>query len=314
MKRKTGQFNFNWLFALIVGAAILILAVYGATQIGKTQRFEIDTEIAKKISILTDPLQAGFADARASSIEFKQETRINNICYFDEFGKNDISVSTRSRMGDEWQEAGGATSIHNKYIFSSPSQTGEDYYVFSKGFEFPFEISDLIFLNSGEYCFISPPTRIENEILNLNIDYIEIDNCTEDSLRVCFPSGSDCDISVYGTCMTGCGDMYEEGYVLNNGERLNYVGSLMYGAIFSRKSIYDCNVQRLLFRAGKISEVFVQKSELMNARGCNTNLQADLNVFGGMLSGSSSEDLISLNQFAKQLDLKENNGGLCGLW
>ena len=51
--RKKGEFNFNILFAIIAGGAILVLAIYGAVKIGNTQRFQTDTEIAKKLSILT---------------------------------------------------------------------------------------------------------------------------------------------------------------------------------------------------------------------------------------------------------------------
>ena len=118
---KKGQFNFVWIFALVAGGAILALAVYGATQAGDTMRFQSDTEVAKSISIITDPLQAGFADGSFGRISFRQETRINNICFDGEFGKNDISVATRSDVGEEWKSSGGATSIRNKYIFSPDS-------------------------------------------------------------------------------------------------------------------------------------------------------------------------------------------------
>ena len=126
------QFNFTWLFAIVAGAAILVLAVYGAVKIGDTQRYKTDTEIAKKISVITEPLQAGFAEGTFASIEFKSETKINNYCSSDDFGKNDISVATRSRIGEEWLPAGGETSVHNKYIFSNPLESGKKFYVFSK--------------------------------------------------------------------------------------------------------------------------------------------------------------------------------------
>jgi len=313
---KKAQFSFSWLFAIIAGAAILVLAVYGAVKIGDTQRYQTDTEIAKKISIITDPLQAGFAEGSFGKISFNQETKINNLCFSQGFGKNDISVSTRSGVGEEWQKSGGATSIYNKYIFSSPSQTGKEYFVFSKPFRFPYKISDLIFLTSQEYCFVSPPNRIENEVLGLrmeNIKVSEIDNCSSGSTKVCFDSNSGCDINVQGTCMSNCEDAYDEGYVVKQGESLDFVGSLMYAAIFSDKAIYECNVKRLLHRAGEIADVFSEKAELMNARGCNTNLQPDLIVFKAMVMNASMNDLVSLNQFAKQINT-ENEQELCGLW
>ena len=124
---KKGQFNFAWMFAIVVGGAILFLAVFGAMRAGDTYRYQSDTEIAKSLSVITDPLQAGFAEGSFGKISFNEETRINNICFDGPhldtkdrtgqgFGKNDISVSTRSDIGEEWNLPGGATSVHNKYF------------------------------------------------------------------------------------------------------------------------------------------------------------------------------------------------------
>jgi len=313
---KRGEFNFVWLFAIIAGAAILILAVYGATRLADTTRFQTDTEVGKKLSIITDPLQAGFAEGSFGKIIFRSETRVNNYCDSGEFGKNEISVSTRSRIGEEWKLAGGATSIHNKYIFSSPQNSGKEYYVFSKPFNFPFKVADLILMTTESYCFVNTPEEIKNEVLGLNIPNIAVENCTnaDDEVSVCFGS-SNCDINVFGTCTNGCGDLgvYEEGSVLKDGEKMEYVGNLMYAAVFANKEIYDCNVKRLMYRTAKIAEVFSKKADLMNARGCNTGLKPDLYLISGMALDAESGDLIVLNNFAKQVQIK-NDRELCGLW
>ncbi|MBU3923524.1 MAG: hypothetical protein KJ592_01260 [Nanoarchaeota archaeon] len=322
---KKGQFNFVWIFALVAGGAILALAIYGATQAGDTMRFQSDTEVAKSISIITDPLQAGFADGSFGRISFRQETRINNICFDGSqldsedrtgqgFGKNDISVATRSDIGEEWKSGGGATSIRNKYIFSPEVSSGKDYYVFSKPFNFPYEVSDLIFLTSDDYCFVNVPEDVGDEIVGLNIPNIEIDNCSNsDAVRVCFGGGSGCDVIVYGSCMSGCDSVFDEGTVVKGRDDLKYVGGLMYGAIFSDADVYDCNVKRLMYRAGKIAEEFGSKADLMDSRGCGSDLGGDLNVWSGMLTGAGSEDLMSLRVAAESMD-KKNNRELCGLW
>ncbi|MAH47982.1 hypothetical protein CMI37_19325 [Candidatus Pacearchaeota archaeon] len=318
-RANRAEFNFVWIFAIIAGIAILILAVYGAVRVADTKRLQTDTEVAKEISIITDPLQAGFGEGRFGKIIFRSETRVNNYCYDDEFGKNEISVATRSRIGEEWSLAGGATSVHNKYIFSSPQNSGKEYYVFSKPFEFPYKVADLIFLTQKKYCFINTPDEIENEILGLAVPNIAIENCTgeEDEVRVCFGAGgcSGRGVVVYGGCVSGCGGagVWGEGFVLKDGERLEYVGSLMYGAIFSEKDIYDCNVKRLMYRTAKISEVFGDKADLMNARECNTNLKADLRLLGGLAMNATAEDLMMLNDFVKQVEIKADRE-VCGLW
>ncbi len=310
---KRAQFNFVWLFAILAGGAILALAIWGATQAGDTLRFQSDSEAAASISILTNPLQSGFAEGSFGKISFRGETRINNICLDSGFGKNDISVATRSGVGTEWNLAGGAVSIHNKYIFSEGVVEGEDFFVFSKAFEFPYEVSDLIFLGSGSYCFLNAPDEVEEDILGLGIGNVVLDNCSIGDERICFGGGTDCDSIVYGSCSSGCDSVYDEGVVSKKDGDLTYVGNLMYAAIFSDKKIYDCNVGRLLYRAENIAGVFEKKSDLMDARGCNSNLKGDLVSWGGMLENASSGDLIGLDGFADGLG-KKNDREVCGLW
>jgi hypothetical protein len=314
IRDKDGQFNFAWMFAIIVGGAILFLAIFGAMRAGDTARYQSDTEIAKSISVITDPLQAGFGEGSFGRIIFNQETRINNVCLGGGLGKNDISVSTRSNIGEEWNLPGGATSIHNKYIFSAERSVGLDFYVFSKPFGFPYEISDLIFMTSENYCFMNAPDDVVNDVVGLNIANIEVGNCTlADAVNVCFGSGDDCDVIVYGSCNSGCSSVYDEGTVSNSDGDVKYVGNLMYAAIFSDKSVYNCNVERLMYRAAKIAEGFAEKADLMDARGCNTNLKSDLSVWRGLTINASSDDLLALRSMSDNIDNK-NNRELCGIW
>lgn len=312
--KKRGEFNFVWLFALVAGAAILVLAIYGAIQIGDTQRFGTDTALAKSLSVIIDPLQAGFAEGVSSRIEFRQETRIFNNCFVGEFGSQEISVATRSGIGEEWKPAGGATTVNNKYVFSS-FEEGETFYVFSKSFDFPYKVADLIFMSSKDYCFISPPEEIEEEIVGLNMENIKVDgvqNCSGTAIDVCFDIG-DCEIEVVGTCSLGCESEFDEGYVLKDGVRNDYVGSLLYGAIFSEDNLYDCNVQRLLYRTSNVASLFAKKSDLMAARGCDTGLSSSLENFAGLSLNAEVNDLDSLSLFAKNLE-DENKRRSCELW
>jgi hypothetical protein len=311
--QKKGQFNFVWMFAIIAGGAILVLAIYGATKIGDTQRFQTDTEIAKSLAIITDPLLAGFAEGSFGKISFRQETRINNICLDGNFGRHKISVSTMSDVGKEWNIPGEEVPIHNKYIFSSERTSGKEYYVFSKPFKFPYKVADLTILISQDYCLVDAPEEIAEEV-NFNINKIRVGNCSDDGLiNVCFGVGNNCDISVYGSCMSGCDSVYDEGVVEKPRKIMKYVGNLMWAAIFSDDDIYECNVNRLMYRTGKIAEEFVDKADLMDARGCNTNLNPDLVVWYGLTINASVDDLMSLNSMAKLLERK-NDGDGCGIW
>lgn len=307
MINKNGQFNFVWLFAIVAGGAILFLAIFGAMKTGDTARLQSDTEAGKSISIITDPLQAGFSEASFGRISFRQDTRINNICFSEEFGKNEISVATRSEIGEEWNLAGAATSVHNKYIFSSEKTSGKDFYIFSKPFSFPYKVADLIFLIPDNYCFIGASPEISDEIIGLNIPNIEIetdiDNCTLlDSIVVCFgDNGGDCDMGVYAE------------RVEKDGEDIYYVGNLMYAAIFSDKSVYDCNVKRLMYRASKLAEEFSEKADLMNARGCSTSMGVHLTSWSDRLTDIEYLDDSSLISMMEELG-DRNDGESCEIW
>ena len=328
IKNSKAQFNFNWMFAIIAGVIILFLAIYGVMQIGDTSRRQTDTEIAKQLAVFTDPLQAGFASGSFGRIRFQQETRINNLCYppselsrAEKFGRNEISVATSSEIGEKWERAGYSIAVYDKYMFSPQQENNqaEEFYVFSKPFYFPYKVSDLTVLipASHNYCLISAPEHIEDELNGLNIPNINVenssDNCDDDAVEIGFSSSND--IDVYGTCTSDCGNLeqYKEGYVEKDGEKLYYIGSLIYAAMFSDNNIYNCNVERLLYRTGKISEVFRGKADLMDNRGCNTNLKPDLISFGASVINASSDEIISLHQQAKQIQYK-NEKEICGLW
>ncbi|MDO8516780.1 MAG: hypothetical protein Q7S33_01525 [Nanoarchaeota archaeon] len=307
MIEKKAQYNFVLIFAIIAGAAILFLAIYGAVKLGNSQQYQINTETAKKIAILTDPLQAGFTTGKYSKISFSQELRINNFCDFsNDFGKNLISVSTSPNSGKKWVEQGGEISVYNKYIFSNSTNQGKNFFSFSKPFEFPYKVADMIFLTSEKYCFVKPFIGIDNELSSLNMENIEVkqdkSECSKNYIQVCF--NENCDISVFGT--------EEEGYVAKENENLNYIGSLVYGAIFSDKENYECNVKRLLYRTGKIAEVYSEKADIFNKKICN-NLMADkLNLFSDTTINSNLEQLSSINELSK--DLYEGNRAGCEIW
>ena len=97
---------------------------------------------------------------------------------------------------------------------------------------------------------------------------------------------------------------------------MKYVGNLIWGAIFSDKAIYDCNVERLMFRTGKIAEVFSDKADLMDARECGTNLKGDLVAWAGMVDGATSDELIGLKNDPYGSDYLErkNDRELCEVW
>jgi len=203
MKVKRGQLqlSFAWIFAIIVGAVILFIAIYAATKVIKTGDTAVSAKTGKEISVLLNPLETGFETGVVTLLTMPVETRIYNQCSTSgNFGKQIIKISQMS-FG-EWTETDLETVFSNKYIFSEGVEEGSNFIIFAKPFEFPFKVSDLIYLTSSDkkYCFFKPPREIKEELSDLNQESIFVKNgaesCPENTVKVCFGNGSGCDVNV----------------------------------------------------------------------------------------------------------------------
>ena len=311
MKSKKGflQMSFAWLFAIIVGAFILFLAIYASTKIISTEQTALDATSAKEIGILLNPLETGFETSKVTTLVLPQDTRIYNRCNNEGvFGRQIIKVSQNS-FG-KWTDTDVNVGFSNKYIFSGDYEEGKTFYLFSKPFEFPFKITDVIYIISSNkrYCFIHPPRDVEDEISDLSQENILTENCPAESIKVCFSSQSsgDCNITVN----------YGAGYVeKNNQKEYFYTDSLMYGAIFSDKNVYECQLKRIMQRANQLSLLYRDKAEFVSKVGCNSNLNAELLEISNL--ESSFSDSKNLNTYiinlAENLD-KKNSLTECRLW
>ena len=301
------QISFPWLFALIVGAIILFLAIYASTKIVNTGQTGLDAETAKKIGVLLNPLETGFETGKTTSIELPTETRIYNRCNNDgNFGRQIIKLSQKSF--NKWSDTGIDVGFSNKYIFSEDYVEGKSFLIFSKPFSFPFKVSDLIYMTSKDksYCFSDAPDSIEREISNLNQGNLIVGNCSSSSIKVCFNSGEDCNIDVN----------YENGILRKNGETFNFYGdALMYAAIFSDKDVYECQLKRVMQRGEQLSLIYEEKSQFVSRNGCSSNSNQDLLELRNLESGFSSSD----NLNSQIINLAENVGAKnevseCKLW
>ncbi|MEK6933673.1 MAG: hypothetical protein AABW75_02235 [Nanoarchaeota archaeon] len=289
MRNKKGfEFSFNWIFALIVGAVIIFLAIYGATQLIKQERRTSDSEAGKQLGIILNPLETGIESGKISKISFPLETKVFNRCLNEgfslgekAFGIQEISVATKSGVGVEWESPGVASNFYNKYIFSSDFIEGKEMVVFSKPLLMPFKVADVIYLISKEemYCFVNSPSDIENELRKLRPENINISTdlkgCKKGSIRVCFDS-SLCEINVN----------LEAKSVKKYGKRIYYEddkeNALLYGAIFADMDIYECQIIRLMKRTSELASLYGAKSISLGSRGCNSNLEQDLAYYSNV--------------------------------
>jgi hypothetical protein len=307
--KKSGflQISFAWLFAIIVGAFILFLAIYATTKVMKTGTEISDVKMAKEIGILLNPLETSFETGKSASFELPVESRIYNECNATRgmFGRQTIRVWQKSF--DKWSESDVGVSFLNKYIFSDRYEEGEIFYLFSKPFGFPFKVSDVIYMSSSlkKYCFVDAPEKIENEISSLSQPNLFLENCPENSINVCFESGGDCDILV----------SENSNYVEKNRERMYFNDdALMYAAIFSDVEVYECQLNRLMQRARSLSLLYADKINFVSRVGCNSNLKSDLLELGSRANDfESSIEIISDSRLIEEIDEK-NDLADCKLW
>ena len=312
MNKKALDFNFGWIFTIIVGAAILFLAIYSASQLVRTNRNIQDTEIGKQIGILLSPVEASIeSETSPAPIVFNTEARIYNDCdAVGNFGSQEIGIATKSGIGSAWEKPGTASTFYNKYLFSSNIAEGNKFFLFSKSFEMPFRIGNLIFMwsNKEEYCFVNAPNDVKEVIESINaagyknLNISEDGKCKLGTKEVCF-SGS-CDIVV---------DI-NSGTVRKEKKVLYYQGSLLYGAIFASPEIYECQVKRLMKRASELALLYNDKTQSLASAGCNSNLGSELVFYANnTFSFNSSLQLRTLGSLSEELEGR-NKLLSCKLW
>ena len=321
MRFKRGDLNFVWLFAVIAGSVILLLAIFGAVRFGQTGVTQQDTEIARTLALVTEPMQAGFTSGRRSMITFARPVLIENSCFEDSFGRNELLVRVQERSNQEFESTSEPIRVENKYLFIS-DEPSREFYVFSVPIDFAFRIADVVIMDSQEYCFIGlddETQEIKSTFAVLG-DYAKFgsSNCTDSSISVCFGTGG-CDINVRGTCNDPqfCDNEFETGRVERAGFSLDYVGNFLYPAIFSEPMSYSCNLRRIMYRQSVLSELYLRKTDRMSVRGCSTNIASELrSLKSTSFELSRNLDFSALQQiYLGTKSLKElENRGQCRVW
>lgn len=303
MNKKGFEVSFAWLFAILVGAVILILTIYGITKYVQTEQTILNAKTGEEIGVLLNPLETSFESAKSVSLTLPVDSRIYNRCdNLGEFGHQKIPISQKS-FG-KWTETDVEASFYNKYIFSKEYVEGKEFLIFSKPFEAGFKVADLIYLTSSndKYCFIGAPTEIKEELENINQENFFVDNCTANMTRVCFADSS-CEVYVD----------YSNGYVQKEDRMYFASDALMYAGIFSNANIYECEVKRLAQRVVKLATIYRDKANFVAQVGCNSDLNLDA-LISMAENVEDSRDMISLVNFAEEIGDKNDRNYNCKLW
>ena len=307
------EISFGWLFAIIAGIFILALAIYISTKFIGIKQTQIDTETAKHIGVLLNPFEIGAETSSSTPMTTPSETRIHISC--DEngvFGNQLISTSMKS-LG-KWTDESVEVRFKAKYVFSDETVEGKKFFLFFRPFDSPFKVADIIVLTSSEknYCFVTDINQVKRDVNNIQQENLYTENCPANSVRICFNNvgSGNCDVDVFYDEDT------ETGYVEKDGERMEFFGNLLYGAIFSDKDLYECQVKRLMKRLEQVASLYEKKAVFVSQRGCTNNLAGDLNFLA--LSAGTVTVSDSLNQLilpkSKDIEEKNENNEYCKLW
>ncbi len=294
---KSGfEFSFGWMFAIIVGAAIIFLAIYGTTKLIDTEGTIQESEVGKELGILLTPIESAGEEGKSSLITFPEEALISFTCDSrGNFGSQKIKVGN-----------GVASTFYNKYIFSSEEVEGRELYVLSKEFKMPFKVADLMMIWSDKetYCFVNAPDEVYEEVEDLGLKNVELDTCESGGKRVCFGSGG-CDVNV-NTIAKSVTKKEETVYYDNT-----FGLGLLYGAIFSDADEYECQIQRLSKRISELSLLYIGKESFAGREGCSSTL--DLVSYSNNAKIESSIEINSLASEAEELE-RQNDRSYCEIF
>ncbi len=310
--KRAFEMSFNWIFALIAGAAILFIAIYGVTQFIGTAQHASYTEAATAVSMLFDPLETESASLISQVITFRKETRTLYQCFkpdeLNPFGRQTIAFSEESGFGRKWADFGGEKTIKNKFLFSNTTEQGIKLYAFTKPFYTGFKVADLTIVSSQTYCFANPPEKILDSSVNLkNVNISDsVINCPEKSVKVCFNtaggtmfSEQTCDVRVYDDF----DGSFDRGYVFKGTDRVYFIGNLVFAAIFSSPDKYECNIKRLGIKMSELAKVYKAKADYVSTKSCNSLIKPqleELETVGKTIR--TSNEMLGVYDIAKQMD------------
>lgn len=315
MNKKALEMSFAWIFSIIAGAAILAVAIYFASQYVQLGNHQVNTETAKQLSNILDPLQTSIETGKIDVIDLVSESQIYTTCNLNNnFGETRLQVAEKNGFSSNFSKPGGDIGSNAEYLFAENTIQGKEINFFITSFSMPFKTADIMMMYSDSYCFVSPPDNIRQELEGLGIGNntkifvtSSISECNG-MKTVCFP-GSGCEIQVF------CSDLNcRNGYVKKQGNTEYFVDSLVYGAVFSSKDNYECNVKRVMNRLSSVAEIYRKKALFVSSRGCDSGLQPDMGELATIAGRyNSTNDLIQIQLKSEDI-LSKNQELACQLF
>lgn len=324
MRNNKGiEASFGWIFSLMVGAVVLVLAIIAVAQLVTQERGVQQTLSAQEVATWFAATQS---EQETSSVPrnltFPALTRLSMTCSSaGALGTQEITVATRSGIGEPWSRAGIPARFHQNYVFMQEQAEGKHFRILVKPINLPYAIGDAIMVFSEKYCFVAPPVDVEDDVALLQTSSLgqgtitnvaSIEQCARNSTSVCFvgegeSARTNCQIVVdtrtKSVALRGAG-----------GQRVSYEDGLAIAAIVSSPELYRCQIERMMRRSAELAHLYQKKSELVAAYtdGCSTALQQELKAYEVLTRNASASHIGAVWKQARQL--AATNPAACPLW
>lgn len=274
-KRGSVEVQFNWIFAFVAGAMILVFFVgFINTQAQSAERKLAATVIRDMDTIMTQSsVSAGKSDVinLAKPLEFICEPICNTQGCDSSFFVPKTGIDRKTPV---------------QVIFAPSLIYGREMVTWSQDWSVPFRVTNFLYLTSKDlrYVFVtndnSDLDKIRQEFpANINTDQVDnmdlvtnqnnykvrfILDTAPTSVPVELLSMFDKDVTALhinsGTSkIQFC---HKQGGIFNCGPKIGYIGKQsLYGAIISDNiDMYECNMKKALVRLSKVGEVYKEKS------------------------------------------------------
>lgn len=322
MTNKKALMLFHWILIMIVGAVILLFGVIFAGKSGGVEQQKQNVLVAEYLEMFFNPFTSvgAIADSFGKRVSLPYEIDAELRC---EGGKEYLFVGSGDKISSE--------KIEN-FVYSNSRIKARELFVFTKSFEMPFRIADLIFTfdSSKKFCILYDEQDIgqadfvdqvrddiEGSLVDVqgNFAYCQDIGCCNEagSTKIISFTAQRGDVNLVPRGASGDGFSFGE-VEFRGGKKSVFVSNaLAEAAMFSDYPLYSCNLRRLMSKTGSVSDIYSEKATYLGAiaqqQACNYNaLKGDLGqlkaLAGSVGSAQSSSSVQALHEAAKDIETK----------
>ena len=314
MNKKAFEIQFNWLFVLVAGTAIIIFFIVLVTRHKDISETSAKADVLKSIeSIITA------ASVSTDTVNVLDITN-SNI----EVGCNRVSI-------------GGVSRQYQKLILFAPTLIkGNKLITHTLAFNAPYRVTNLLYITSPQIRYIiigssnsefakeinkSLPIELKKEIYksipdikNLNnykVRFIVFEDFDVEDIDLTnlerMPNSDVTAIKIIGDINKGEIEFYEkDGTSWLQQENSFYFGkSSLIGAIYSDTlENYECNMENVFSRINLVTQVYIRRttSLISQRQECNEYYGKSLVDLGNVLKASSGFNYENINNLANAAD------------